>query len=327
MSEKQELIEAFKKLDFEALDILLDDDTSYMDVPKKLFLKRLSKEIIKYDKLNTYESVKEGICGFCNKGCKAYKFSAKDCPSLNLFFEENNGKVTDIYICNDLNVESSDENEWDIYLNFYEEEKVDFKPSLQYNINIQKVEVCIEEYNALVVNGFVTSQDLVYWYNKYKTLISELDLVDPFLRQPYKAFEKLDNTYTNVYALVHNFNQNSLAIEALEEYQNINKHNERSNVKWLLKYKNEKSYSLEKTDNWKKTGFIILRNNPTIIIDCSNCLGSFLFEDLYSNLKDSLLKKYEPTEQQYRQNEGSVNYNLETFLKLHKKYLDLLINE
>lgn len=40
MTEKEQLIQAFKSLDFEALQNLLDDNRSYMDVSKDLFLSR-----------------------------------------------------------------------------------------------------------------------------------------------------------------------------------------------------------------------------------------------------------------------------------------------
>ncbi|MBZ9652667.1 hypothetical protein [Psychroflexus montanilacus] len=324
MSEKKELIEAFRKLDFKALNELLDDDISYMDVHKSLFLKRLGQEVNKYDKLDKYEDVTEGICGSCNRGCKAYSFSTKNCPSLNLFFEEKNDKVTDIYICNDLRNNISGEHEWNISLNFYEEEKVDFEPSLHYNINVQKAENCLQEFSALTSDGYVTSQDLVYWLNKHKDLISKLDLGLPFIGKSYQAFEKLDNLYTNVYALVYNHNHNSIATNALKEFDDINKGEEKSIVLWLLKHKNENFFSFKKTDNWQKTGLIIFDDESNVIIDCSDCLDSFLYEDLYSNLENSLLIKYEPTDEHYLQNGGSVNYSLETFLRFHNKYLDIL---
>ena len=45
MTEKQKIVEAFKSLDFDALQNILDDNRSYMDVSKGLFLSTL-KEII-----------------------------------------------------------------------------------------------------------------------------------------------------------------------------------------------------------------------------------------------------------------------------------------
>ena len=45
MTEKQKLIEAFKSLDFEKLQNLLNDNRSYMDVSKYLFLSTLKQKI------------------------------------------------------------------------------------------------------------------------------------------------------------------------------------------------------------------------------------------------------------------------------------------
>src|SRR5690606_1326478 len=104
MTEKLKLIQAFKSLDFDTLEDLLDDNRSYMDVPKDLFLSTLKQKLEVYSDLKSYEKVVEGICDHCNKGCKAYKFKAENLPSLNLFFEEKDNKVTDIYLCNALKV-------------------------------------------------------------------------------------------------------------------------------------------------------------------------------------------------------------------------------
>ena len=74
MSEKQQIIQAFKSLDFEALHNLLDNKRSYMDVSKDLFLSKLKQKLDEYSDLYLYEKVIEGTCDHCNKGCKAYKF-------------------------------------------------------------------------------------------------------------------------------------------------------------------------------------------------------------------------------------------------------------
>ena len=94
-----------------------------MDVSKDLFLSTLKQKINEYETLKSYERVVEGICNHCNKGCKAYKFKAENLPSLSLYFEEKDGKVIDIYLCNALKEDKPDEHDWDIYFNFYEEEK------------------------------------------------------------------------------------------------------------------------------------------------------------------------------------------------------------
>lgn len=324
MSEKQQLIQAFKSLDFDALHNLLDKKRSYMDVSKDLFLSKLKQEIDRYSALNLFEKVIEGTCGYCNKGCKAYKFTAKNLPSLNLFFEENEGIVTDIYLCNALKVDTPDENDWNIYLSFFEEEKVDFIPSLKYYLNRQKVESATEDFNCLASSNLVSIQELIHWYNKYKSLAADLNLNNPIISLKYKDFEHLDSLYSEVSFLVRNFNKNHLAQEALREYQRINRDDERSVISWLLCHKDKYFFPFKKTNNWKKTGFIILETDPNLIIDCIECLDFFLFEEIYSNIEDEIMQKYKPTEEHFEQNRGNIEYSLENYLKLHNKYLDLL---
>lgn len=324
MTDKQKIIEAFKSLDFDALQNLLDDNRSYMDVSKYLFLSTLKQKIDEYENLKSYENVVEGTCNHCNKGCKAYKFKAENSPSLPLFFEEKEGKVTDIYLCNALKEDNPDEHDWDIFFSFYEEEKVDFKPSVEHLIILQRVEKAVEEFNNLEKIGLVPIEEVVYWYNKCKLLAKELELDNPFIRIKHKAYENIDSLYSKVSNLVYNFNKNDIAKSALNTYRKINTEDEKSLVKWLLENKKNYFFMLKETDNWKKTGFLILETNPNLLVDCNGYLEGFLVSIIYFNHLDNIMEKYQPTNEHFEQNGGSIKCSLESYLKLHNKYLDLL---
>lgn len=323
MTEKQKIINAFKDLDFKSLDNLLDDNKSYMDVSKKSFLNALQKEIKQQEGLKAYDIVEEGICNSCNKGCKAYKFKTENRPSLKLFFEENNNNVSDIYLCHDLKVDDSNEDDWDINFKFYEEEKVNFSPSISYSINLQRIEKAIEEFKKLEIIGLVPIQEVVYWFKKMNNLANELGLNDPFTIKRYKEYKTIDSLYSEVSNLVHNYKKNDLAQTVLKKYNEIDNNDEKRIVKWLLENENNYFFSLKKTDKWKKTGILILETEPNLVIDCSDYLESFLYDDIYYSHHNEIMTKYKPTKEHYEQNGGSVNCSLETFLKLHNKYLDL----
>lgn len=324
MTEKELLIQAFKSLDYEALTNLLDDNKSYMDVSKTLFLSTLKNKLDEYSDLKSYENVVEGICNHCNKGCKAYKFEAEKFPSLPLFFEEKNGKVTDIYLCNALKVETQNENDWDIHFSFYEEEKVRFKPSLEHLITLQRVEKAVEEFNNLETVGLLPIQDVIHWHNKMKILADDLKLNDPFVSIEYKSFKHIDFLYSKVSDLAHNYKKNNLAKSALDTYHKIDTENEKNIVKWLMENKNNYFFSLKKTENWEKTGILILETEPELVVDCSDYLDGYLFDEIYYSHHNDLMKKYEPTKEHFEQNGGSVECSLENYLRLHKKYLELL---
>lgn len=324
MNEKQELIQAFKSLDFNLLQNLLDDNRPYMDVSKDLFLTTIKGKINQYENLKAYEEVIEGTCNSCHKGCKAYKFRAEGFPSLNLFFEEKNDKVTDIYLCNSLKVDIPDENSWNFYFRFYEDEKYNFSPTLEYLITLQRIEKAIQNFNKLETLGLVPIEEVYHWFNSMNTLAIELNLDDPFVSIDYKAFLHIDSLYNKVSHLIHNYTNNQVAKDALNEYHQLDQKDEKMLVAWLLKHKHNYFYYIEKTYNWEKTGIIILETKPNLIIDCIDFLDSFRFHGIYNNLHEEIMNKYEPTSEHFKQNGGSDTFTLENYLRLHNKYLDLL---
>lgn len=324
MTEKQLLIQAFKSLDFDALENLLDDNKPYMDVPKVLFLSTIKKEIDQLKNLNSYTEVIEGTCNSCHKGSIAYKFKAEGYPSLNLFFEEKNGKVTDIRLCNELKVDLPDENERNIYFSFYEDEKVNFTPTIQHLIILQRIEKAIDDFNKLESMGLVSIQEVLHWFNNMRYLADELNLGNLFKCRKYKAFKHIDSLYYKVSNMVDNYTNNQVAQDALREYDELDKEDEKMIVRWLLKHKHKYFYSPEQPDNWQKTGIIVLETKPNLIVDCSDFLDSFKFPQIYYNLNEEIMNRYQPTPEHFDQNGGRVICSLENYLKLHNKYLDLL---
>ena len=164
---------------------------------------------------------------------------------------------------------------------------------------------------------------MIHWYNKYKSLADELNLNNPFDISKFKASKHLNSLYSEVLLLIRNFNKNHLAQEFLREYQRINIYDEKSIISWLLCHKDKYFFLFKKTNNWKKTGFIILETDPNLIIDCIECLDFCLFEEIYSNIENEIMQKYNPTEEHFEQNGGNIEYSFENYLKLHNKYLDL----
>jgi hypothetical protein len=123
---------------------------------------------------------------------------------------------------------------------------------------------------------------------------------------------------------VYNYENNHLAKKALETYHKINKDDEKSIVRWLLVNKYNNYYMLKVTDNWRKTGFLILETNPNLLVDCTGYFEGFFLKKIYSNQLNKIMKKYEPTAEYFEHNRGPVECSLEGYLKLHNKYLDLL---
>ncbi len=324
MTEKEKIIEAIKNLDFNELKKLLDDNKSYMDVSKDLFLSTLKHNIKQYKDLKSYKKVVEGTCEYCNKGCKAYRFKTDNLPSLPLFIEEKEGIVTDIYLCNLLKEDDSDENHWDIYFNFYEDEKVGFIPSVEHLIILQRIDKAVEGFNDLEKTGIVPIEEVVLWYKKCKLLARDLDFDNVFEGTKYKAFLHFKNLYYNASSLNKYMKENDLAKKALDKFYELDKKNEKNIVKWLLENENYYSIQIKKTKKWKKTGFLILETNPNLLIDFNGYLHGFILNEIYFNLLMQIMDKYIPTSEQIAQNDEPIECSLKSLLKLHNKYLDLL---
>ena len=289
-----------------------------------LFLSRLKQKIDSFNDLQSYQNITKGICNHCNKGCEAYKFHSDNFPSLSLFFEEINGEVKDIYLCHALETETNDSNENDIYFKFYEEEKVGFKPSLDHLIRLQRVEKAVEEFNYLQSVGLIPLLEVIHWYNRMKNLANDLYLNEPYVSYEYRSYIHINHLYSEVSYLVHNYNEHHLIKSALDIYYKIDKEDEREIVKWLIENKDIYLFPLKKTENWENTGIFILDTNPNLIVDCIDFIDSYLFEEIYENQLDEIMKKYKPTKEYFDQNKDGVEYSLEVYLKSHQKYLDLL---
>jgi len=283
----QNVINAIKNLDFELLKNILKDEYSYMDVPKDTFLNRLEQEFKNYQEngLNHYEQIITGSCGRCNLGCNAYSFYKENFPSLNLFFEIKNNEVKDIKLCG--NLEGAIENDCGtIYFDFYEEDKVSFKPSSAYYLIVQKAEIAIKEFKTLKQNNFITIEDLASWRDKFHQLILTLGINNPLNSKKYKAFIEIDKVSFDACRLLEYYDENEYAIKAMEEYKQIDDNNEKDIEEWVSKYRKHYlvTYS-HKFDNWKTTGLMILKTNPELIVDCSSCLDAFKFAEVYADLK------------------------------------------
>ena len=326
MTKKQRIINAFKNLDFETLEVLLDDEKPYMDVPKKTFLEALKSGVRSSKGLLSYETIEEGICNSCHKGCKAYRLAAKNQPSLDLFFEGTDENVTDIYLCNDIKFDGY-ENEEDhprIYFDFYEEEKVTFSPSLEYLLNTQDIDQAIEEYCGLEEKGLVSIEDILYWFNQYKHIenqINERD--DSFERKKYKPYVAIEILFLQVSEVINNYKKNNLAKRLLKSYYELDVNNEKSIIKWLLENRRNYFYPLKQTPNWKNTGILILDTEPNLVVDCSDFLDSFLYYDIFDHHYSEMMTKYKPTKEHFEQHPNGIDLSLEAFIKLHKAHLDL----
>jgi hypothetical protein len=319
LTDKKQIIEAIKDLDFEKLADLLDDTGSYMDVPKATFLRALEKGVRK-EGLHSFERVEDGLCNACNKGCPAYKFTGVNEASLYLFLKEKEGRVVDIHLCDDFTVDCLDETSSTIHFRFHEEEKVHFSPDKNYLVNLQRIERATEEFYKLQEHGVVPVEEIVEWYQRMGGLAQDIDIEYPFQCKTYKAYQKMEQLYHAVGKVVHNYENNNWAKQALKEYESINLAKKEEVVDWLDKNRSVPFYTLKKTTDWAKTGLLILQTDPSLVVDCSSIMDSFIYNDIfYTHCNEILLKVLGPKDF-YKQEDGGCVYDLRG---IFKQYLGL----
>lgn len=325
MTNKQSVIKAIKEMNIDKLDFLLDNNCSYMDVSKHLFLTKLKHQFdsVKKQNINSFEKIVHGICDSCNIGCKGYSFITEDKQALDLFIEDDNDVVTDIYLCKNMLFEDYMELNNQMYFFFYEEEKTTFKPSLEYLYKKQKVEIATNDF-LLFSNKTISVNDIVYWANKHKEIIILFELPDVLNKKRYKTFISFKELCKNINSIVELYEKYNIANQAMLEYHNITC--EKELVYWLFTYEknNLSDLYILRENNWQKSKLITLHKYPKIMIDFSEYEESFQFSYLYNKMYNELMDKYNPTSEQIRDNGGSVSMSLVGYLKINNMYLDIL---
>lgn len=91
------------QMDIEMLSACLEGDKTYQDLPKFMFLHKLSKAFEKFENAgDKVLSTHKGVCGSCTKGCDGLTFLGKQGEYIDLLFVVANQEIKDIYECSNL---------------------------------------------------------------------------------------------------------------------------------------------------------------------------------------------------------------------------------
>lgn len=87
-------------LDIEMVSSFLDDDKTYQDFPKYLFISKLIKAFEQFEKAgDRVLSLHKGGCAGCSKGCRGFTFLGKQGHYMDILFLMEGNKIKDIYEC------------------------------------------------------------------------------------------------------------------------------------------------------------------------------------------------------------------------------------
>lgn len=247
--QKDLIIDGFRKMDISLLEILLDDNLTYQNVSKALFLKKINAifNTLK-TKGDTFLISFRGVCVGCeSKGCGGYTFVGNHSrTSLDLVFEEDIEKFTDIYSCNDFSTKDKmiDTNE-KLSIYFSLKEKDGYVETAEDIIRNQT-------YTNALKCELINQKEPLYkyqykeWLEKYEELYDydfyheiQSDEVDAFF-ELYSDFSKL-GTFSGYY---------KMARKGINDYINFDINNEPFLLKWLVEYEQVGLESLVFNDNF-----------------------------------------------------------------------------
>ena len=87
-------------LDIEMVSSFLDDEKTYQDFPKYLFISKLIKAFEEFEKAgDKVLSLHKGGCSGCNKGLKGFTFLGQKGNYMDILFEMDGSVIKDICEC------------------------------------------------------------------------------------------------------------------------------------------------------------------------------------------------------------------------------------
>ncbi|MBL0309015.1 MAG: hypothetical protein IPP77_04855 [Bacteroidetes bacterium] len=87
-------------LDIEMVSSFLDDEKTYQDFQKYLFISKLIKAFEQFEKAgDKVLSLHKGSCGGCSKGCSGFTFLGKEGHYMDVLFLVEGEEIKDIYEC------------------------------------------------------------------------------------------------------------------------------------------------------------------------------------------------------------------------------------
>ena len=87
-------------LDTEMVSSFLDDEKTYQDFPKYLFMSKIIKAFEYFEKAGDQVlSLHKGVCAGCNRGLRGFTFLGKQGHYMDILFETEDNKIKDICEC------------------------------------------------------------------------------------------------------------------------------------------------------------------------------------------------------------------------------------
>lgn len=294
MTKKDHIIKAITEMNVALLEVILDNNRSYVDVPKEIFLKEFYKktERLKNKGFTKFHNVVKGTCQKCYAGCAGYSFLTESMDYLDLLIQEEEEGFIDITQCINLKNQESIAKGKVIFLNFKKDIKSSYIPT-SHHLSLQKsIEKAELEFKSFE-NKIISLETLENWHNKWR----ELSEVVKYMRLDYHFVASFLSTYFNTQNILTLKTESAIADEALMEWDTFKPSEERKLIGWLKKYSGNEvfnaSSSYTKTDNWREIKYLLFKNSEdsldeglksyeNVVMDVSRYLNAIKFGEIYS---------------------------------------------
>lgn len=236
-SKTELIIDSFEKMNLSMLEVLLDEDKTYQEATKDVFLDKIKESFSTLkDRGDTNLQAYKGFCNSTecpNRGCKGYSFVGNNSKNhIDLIFDEVNDDVNDIYNCSALEIyDKSVQRESFINITIMHDEEADFEPGVDYLIKSQKCNSAYEElyqYQDIIINKEI----FLPWLEKYHALYKSFDL-PPIFDTQFKKFHWL---YYLMNDLKEFLESDEAAKKAVAEFESLERDNETQLLSWLVKF-------------------------------------------------------------------------------------------
>lgn len=102
-NQPQAILHFIEKMDIEMVDAFLDNDKTYKDFEKYLFISKLQKAFETFTDLgDTHLLTVKGSCNSCDKTKTAFTFIGNNSKNyMSIIFDTADNKINDMYECSD----------------------------------------------------------------------------------------------------------------------------------------------------------------------------------------------------------------------------------
>jgi hypothetical protein len=102
-NQNQAIQNSIEKMDIEMVDTFLDNDKTYQDFAKYLFISKLHQAFVTFADLgDTHLFLVEGSCNSCDKTKTGYTFIGNISHNyMSVIFDTADNKINDLYKCSD----------------------------------------------------------------------------------------------------------------------------------------------------------------------------------------------------------------------------------